>query len=111
MLEDRLKERRACSHAKCDICCRGDKQLAQLEGRNREEDVQERTFIRKMMDEHGTKMLRARAELDQAGYQAIVQPRQMWTLIVDAATKSNMELPRLKGRRPKCMTLLIESFV
>ena len=102
--EVRLIERKACSHAKCTFCCTSGKVLVTLQGVNTQQAINDRAYTRRALREHCAKMLLSRAVLDDAGYEAIVHPRRVWTLIVDAATQRNFELPRLKGRKPKALT-------
>ena len=97
-------KRKACSHAKCTFCCTSGKVLVTLQGVNTQKAINDRAYTRRALREHCAKMLLSRAVLDDAGYEAIVHPRRVWTLIVDAATQRNFELPRLKGRKPKALT-------
>ena len=103
-LEVRLKERRAKTHSKCDTCSDISGQLERLVGCNTDESKRHRTFLFRQAEEHEAYHLGARSVLDEAGLQAIVNPRYIWTIMVDAATQRNFELPKFQFRPPKCFT-------
>ena len=102
-LEDRLKEKRACSHSKCTTCSRLSAQMEKLSGVNTAEAKNEREFIRRAMMEHEKYHLDMRIELDQAGLTAIVDRHFQWTIVADAATQRNFLLPKFSFRTPKDM--------
>lgn len=99
--EKRLKEKRAKSHSKCDICSSIDTSRARLVGINTAKAIEERKFWDKEQALHEQKHLSARAVLDDAGLTAFVNPRAMWCICVDAATQRNFELPKFQFRPPK----------
>ena len=99
--EKRLKERRANSHSKCNTCSQIDKKLFGLVGQVSEEAIADRKRYGILKKEHDVKHLRGRMELDDAGLMATVNPRYMWTLMADAATQRNFEMPKGSFRTPK----------
>ena len=92
--EDRLKEKKAMSHSKCDICNNLDKQLAVLFGKSGAAAAQRRRFIRRAKAEHEGKHLSMRSVLDDHGFMAFVNPSQVWCICCDAMTERTTELPR-----------------
>ena len=103
-LETRLKERRAKTHSKCNICAMISAALERLTGKNSQSAQTERRHLLRLMKEHDANHLAAREVLDEAGLMSMVQPRAMWTILVDAATQRNFELPKFQFRPPKCFT-------
>ena len=99
--EKKLKERRANSHSKCDTCSKIDKQMFDLVGQTSVKSVADRKRYLILKREHDVQHLRGRMELDDAGLMATVNPRYMWTVMVDAATQKNFELPKGGFRTPK----------
>ena len=99
--ETRLKEHKLKTHSKCNICASGHSTLARITGDNSEPTVLLRQNIMQTLAQHEEIHLGMRRVLDDAGHNAIVTNRQQWTIIVDAATQKNFELPKFKGRRPK----------
>ena len=89
------------THSKCSICAHGDTMLERLRGNNTEWAVTERERIRRVLAEHEEHHLSARTVLDDAGLAAITNPKRQWTIIVDAATQRNFQLPKLSKRMPK----------
>ena len=100
-VETRLKEKKACSHSKCNICSTIDKNMDALRGVNTAAAVRERAWNQRAQTEHEKMHLMPRSEMDQAGFQAFTAPREMWTLLADAATQRNFMLPKFKFRVPK----------
>ena len=88
------------------MCCKVETDLLRLLGKTDAISVQARAKLLKGMQEHEKIHLAARQELDDAGLQAVCNPRMMWTIIVDAATQRNFNLPKFKGRMPKAFTKL-----
>jgi len=60
-METRLKERRACSHSKCDICSINDAKIARLVGNNTAEGALERAHLKRAQNEHEEQHLGARS--------------------------------------------------
>ena len=100
-LETRLKEKKACSHSKCDVCSGHDKKMDELRGVNTPEAVRDREYIRRAQVEHDKQHLGMRSQLDEAALEAYVSPADMWTVLADAATQRNFMLPKFKFRVPK----------
>ena len=98
---NRLKDKKQCSHSKCDICSGLDRLLMSLKGKNDPKSVKERAFALRVHKLHEKRHLGARNELDEAGFTARSNPRAVWTIICDAATSRNFQLPRFARRRPK----------
>eukprot|EP00966_Prymnesium_polylepis_P129360 2991832-Prymnesium_polylepis.1 len=84
--EKRLKERRAKNHSKCDTSAKIDRQFAELVGRNDQASVALRKHLARARAEHDEKHLARRRVLDDAGFISYVEPRCMWTIVIDAAT-------------------------
>jgi hypothetical protein len=61
-------------------------------------------YITNALEEYRDAMYIEREVLDDAGLRAIVQPREMWTFLVNDATQKNFEVPGPHGRRPKAET-------
>ena len=99
--ETRLREKRACSHSKCNDCSTIDTQLAKLTGINTKEAREQRAFWHSERVKHDEFHLAPRTVLDQAGLHAFVEPRYIWTICVDAATQRNFLLPKFQFRPPK----------
>ena len=74
-------ERKAKSHSKCNMCCKVETDLLRLLGKTDAISVQARAKLLKGMQEHEKIHLAARQELDDAGLQAVCNPRMMWTII------------------------------
>ena len=72
-----------------------------LRGVNTQEAIADRAHNSRAQVEHDTMHLGSRMELDKAGLHAFVDPRHIWTLLVDAATQRNFMLPKFKFRCPK----------
>ena len=100
-LETRLKEKKACSHSKCNVCSKIDTIMDSVRGVNTSAAQVTRANSRRAQAEHDRMHLAARTEMDDAGRHAFVSPRQMWTMLVDAATQRNFMLPKLQCRAPK----------
>ena len=100
-LETRLKEKKACSHSKCNVCSKIDSNMDALRGVNTLKAQNDRDNNRRAQAEHDEMHLGSRMELDTAGLHAFVNPRHMWTILVDAATQRNFMLPKFKFRVPK----------
>jgi hypothetical protein len=100
-LEKKLKEKKACSHSKCNICSKIDTGLANLVGVNTPAAKEERQHLFRARTEHEEQHLSQRMELDQAGLKAMTDPHYMWTILADAATQRNFLLPKFKHRTPK----------
>ena len=100
-LETRLKEKKACSHSKCNICSKIDKNMDDLVGVNTTDAVELRKMNARAQVEHEGMHLAPRTELDKAGFVAFINPRECWTLLADAATQRNFMLPKFKFRTPK----------
>ena len=96
--ETRLKEKRAMSHSKCDICKAIDVELHRLRGVPGEDAARRRTFLFRARREHEQRHLSCRSILDAHGFQAVTNPAAVWCIQCDAATARNMELPRLNTR-------------
>ena len=96
--EIRLKERVSKSHSKCDTCSTIDAQLYSLRGKKTQAAKEEFANLQRARREHEESHLRDRAVLDTAGYRAILEPSNIWTILLDAATERTMTLPRLKRR-------------
>ncbi len=94
-LETRLKEKKACSHSKCTLCSVGDKLMDALKGKQGAWVKVERANLQRAAKEHDAQHLGSRAELDKAGTKAFTDPREMWTVLADAATQRNFMLPKL----------------
>ena len=97
-LEIRLKEKRAMSHSKCDICKAIDVELQRLKGVPGEDAAKRRAWLLRARKEHEKRHLSCRSILDMHGFQAAVNPAAVWCIQCDAATAKNMELPRLNMR-------------
>ena len=97
--EKRLKEKRAMSHSKCDICKKIDVDIAKFVGDNRPWAREQVSRLRRAKREHEGKHLKARSVLDQHGFMAFTNPENVWCIACDAATARNMELPRHNGVR------------
>ena len=100
-LEKRLKEKKACSHSKCDNCSKIDKGLVEINGVNTTTAKFTRACLFRAKQEHEEQHLSQRMDLDQAGLKAMVDPRHMWCIIADAATQRNFLLPKFQHRTPK----------
>ena len=100
-LETALKEKKACSHSKCNICSTIDKNMDSLRGVNTAVAVQHRAWNQRAQTEHENMHLGSRSEMDKAGYHAFTAPTEMWTVLADAATQRNFMLPKFKFRVPK----------
>ena len=100
-LETRLKEKKACSHSKCNICSQIDANMDALRGVNTGPATRQREFNQRAQAEHDALHLGSRTELDTAGLQGFNRPRDIWTILVDAATQRNFMLPKFKFRVPK----------
>ena len=96
--QDRLRERIAKSHSKCDTCSKIDSKLWSLRGINTAEAKDTRDKLKRAAQEHEQYHLGDRAVLDRAGFLAIIQPRNTWTLLCDAATERTYTLPRFVRR-------------
>ena len=99
--EDQLKERKASSHSKCNVCANLDNLLSALQGRCDAEAVQKRKALIAARELHEKNHLGERSEMDYACLRAIVSPNSIWVIMADAATQRNFELPRLLKRRAK----------
>jgi len=99
--EKRLKERRACSHSKCDLCSKIDAEYERLRGNNTKQAIVIRQHLKKAYEEHEEAHLADRTVFDDAGQLATSDPRSQWTICVDAATQRNFELPKFQFRTPK----------
>ena len=97
-----LKDKQQCSHSKCDICSGIDKKLLDLKGKTDALSMKHRGYLLRAYKDHETMHLAARKVLDDAGLRARENPREIWTIICDAATSRNFALPRFSFRRPKC---------
>ena len=102
-LETRLKEKKACSHSKCTTCSTIDTSVDSVRGVNTQRANAIRDFSARAQAEHDKLHLGSRSEMDAAGLHAIVEPRHMWTVLVDAATQRNFMLPKFKFRVPKVL--------
>ena len=100
-LETRLKEKKACSHSKCNICSKIDVNMDNLRGVNTPAAVRDRANNQRAQIEHDKMHLGSRSELDDAGLKAFLNPRNIWTVLADAATQRNFTLPKFKFRMPK----------
>jgi hypothetical protein len=89
------------SHSKCDICSKGDAELSRLLGNNSALAKEQRSRIIRALAIHEERHLGMRQILDDAGFKAMCTPREQWTLIIDAATQKNFNLPKFRGRYPK----------
>jgi len=96
-----LIERQTLTHAKCSICSKIDKALDELLGNNTDDAVDHRRKLYKLLMEHEREHLADRSVLDEAGFLAYTNPRRIWTIILDAATQRNFELPKFSFRVPK----------
>ena len=97
----RLKEKKACSHSKCNICSQIDLKMDEVRGVNTQEATQIREFCRRAQSEHDEMHLGSRTVLDESGLMSFVDPTHVWTILVDAATQRNFMLPKFKFRCPK----------
>ena len=100
-LEKMLKEKKACAHSKCNICSTIDRNMDALRGVNTPEARRKRLFNQRAGTEHEGMHLGSRSELDKAGFHAFTAPREMWTVMADAATQRNFMIPKFKFRVPK----------
>jgi hypothetical protein len=100
-MEERLKEKKACSHSKCNICSQIDKNMDAVCGVQGDVARTARENNQRAQREHEEMHLSARTELDNAGLRAFVEPRAMWTILADAATQRNFMLPKFQFRVPK----------
>ena len=94
------------SHSKCDICSKGDAELSRLLGNNSALAKEQRSRIIRALAIHEERHLGMRQILDDAGFKAMCTPREQWTLIIDAATQKNFNLPKFRGRYPKAFAKL-----
>ena len=99
-------ERAAKSHSKCNICCKFDTDLSKWIGNASCEAKEFRKKLARAVAVHEQMHLSSRQVLDDAGLEAIANPRLKWTLIVDAATQRNFNLPKFRGRSPKAFAKL-----
>ena len=99
--ETRIVEREASSHSKCNMCADIAALRETLKNDNTAEAVQKRRFLDARAAEHETNHLGERQEMDHACLRAITSPRTIWTIMADAATQRNFELPRVLARRAK----------
>ena len=99
-----MKERRAKSHSKCSICSDISSKQCRLVGVNTPAAIEERQYLSEVARQHEGQHLSARSQMDRAGLQSIVNPREIWTICVDAATQRNFELPKFQFRPPKNFT-------
>jgi hypothetical protein len=97
--EKRLKERRAMSHSKCDLCKKIDVEAAKLKGDNRPWARDQAAKLKRAKQEHEGRHLSSRSVFDQHGFLALTNPENVWCMCCDAATARNMELPRHNGVR------------
>ena len=77
--------------------------LERLQGNTSPWAVEERAKILRVLAEHEEHHLSARRQLDDAGLRACISPNQQWTIVVDAATQRNFQLPKLGKRLPKSL--------
>ena len=68
---------------------------------NTPEARRKRLFNQRAGTEHEGMHLGSRSELDKAGFHAFTAPREMWTVMADAATQRNFMIPKFKFRVPK----------
>ena len=99
--ETQLKERKASSHSKCDICANIDAEMNRLTGNNTAVAVRKRDLLRHAQALHEKNHLGERSEMDYACLRAVVDPHSIWTIMADAATQRNFALPRVLKRRAK----------
>ena len=100
-LETRLKEKKACSHSKCNICSKIDTNMDALRGVNTVDARQARVYNLRAQEEHDRMHLGSRSELDKAGLHAFTSPPEKWTILADAATQRNFMIPKFQFRVPK----------
>ena len=96
--ESRLKEKKAMSHSKCDLCKHIDVELERLKGVPGEDAARRRRFLLRSRQEHEKRHLSVRSVMDAHGFMAVVDPGNVWCIQCDAATARNMELPRINQR-------------
>ena len=99
--ETQLKERKASSHSKCNVCANIDRLFAKLQGWCTGESVKQRKGLFAARALHEKNHLGERSEMDYACLRAITSPMTIWVIMADAATQRNFELPRLLKRRAK----------
>jgi hypothetical protein len=87
--EQRLKEKQACSHSKCQKCFEIDSELEKLRGLTTEGAKARRKDLLELRQLHDKFQRGERQEFDKACLTAIKYPRDMWTMIVDGATQRN----------------------
>ena len=104
--EKTLVERKASTHSKCIVCANIAAAEAKLFGYSTFVTNQKRRLIEMAKREHEANHLGEREEMDWACLRAIVSPRSIWVIMVDAATQRNFELPRIKHRRSKELACL-----
>jgi hypothetical protein len=83
----RLREKQASSHSKCDTCAGIDGQVFQLRGLTDRASVQKREQLYDLRAEHERNHLGERRVMDLAGLMAIKYPRDLMTIMADAATQ------------------------
>ena len=86
---------------KCMACFKIHQRRRALDGNNSEQAKHARIELDKAEAMHKQFHETERDSYDEAATQAIWEPSDIWTICVDAATQSNFELPRFKGRKPK----------
>ena len=96
-----LTERKASTHSKCSICANIAIQFQKLSGNNTKDAQDRRRALQNARDVHEANHLGERTEMDYACLRSIVEPQGIWTIMADAATQKNFELPRVYKNRTK----------
>ena len=99
--ETQLKERKASSHSKCDVCANIDSAFNRLTGNNTADAIAKRQLLRESRVLHEKNHLGERSEMDYACLRAVVDPYSVWVIMADAATQRNFALPRILKTRAK----------
>ena len=96
-----LKEKKASEASKCDTCANLAAAMNEVAGVNTAEGKQRRSDVRAGMDLHERNHLGERTEMDRACLRSLAHPRSIWTIMADAATQRNFELPRIFNKTSK----------